>query len=147
MSIYDYFKEYNNKYFKMKDKLVECNEARKNYINLSGLNPSDVPKNKTNKNFDFGDQLARIEKLTLDYKKLESDYLEEREKCINAINKIHNPKYITILKLFFIEKKNLKSMSVILNKTYKLNYTIDYIKNLKSKAIKEFEKITFCYEK
>lgn len=147
MSIYDYFDEYNNKYYKMKDKLVELREAERNYISLTGTKPSESPKTTTNKNFDFSDQLARIEKLILDYKKLEKDYLIEREKCISAINKVNNPKYRTILKLFFVEKKNLKALSIVLNKTYKLDYTIDYLKNLKTKSIKEFEKVTFCYEK
>lgn len=147
MSIYDYFEDYNDKFYKMKDKLVELQEMRKNFVSLTGTKFNDMPNIKTNKNFDFGDQLVRIEKAISDYKKIESEYLEEREKCINAINKVTNPKYRTILKLFFIEKKNLKSLSIILNKNYKLEYSVDYIKKLKTKSIKEFEKVTFFHEK
>lgn len=141
MSIYDYFKEYNNKYFRMKDKLIELKEAQRDFYSLTGTKFTDVPKSNAVTNFGFEEQLIKLEKLKAEYIKKEHDYLEEREKCIETINKVINPKYRTILKLFFIEKKNLKSMSVILNNTYKLNYTIDYIKQIKNKAIKEFEKL------
>lgn len=140
MTIYDYFKEYDNKYYKMKDKLVELKDAERNFYTLTGTKPSEMPKTSSTKIFDFSDQMIRIEKIFEDYKKLESDYLKEKEKCLNDINKISNPKYRTIIRLSFIDKKKIKAIASVLGKIYKLDYTIDYIKNIKSKAIKEFEK-------
>jgi len=147
MTIYDYFKEYNDAYYNMKDKLIELKEAEKNFISLTGTKPSEYPRNTSNGNFGFADQLARIEKIIVDYKKLEKDYLKERDKCVTAINKVNKHKHRTILMLFFIERKNIKEISNVLSRTYKLYYTIDYIKKLKSIAIREFEKVTFFHEK
>lgn len=141
MNIYEYFKDYNDKFYLMKDKLIALKEAEKNYVTLTGSKITDIPRTSLNRNFDFSDQLARIEKMITSYKKVEKEYLELRDKHIKEISKINNPKYRTILKLFFIERKNIKSVSDILNKTYKLDYSIDYIKNIKVKAIKEFETI------
>lgn len=147
MNIYEHFKDYNDKFYDMKDKMIAIKEAEKNFITLTGSRPNDMPKTNKNNNFDFSDQLARIEKMITSYKKIEKDYLKLREKHLKEISNVTKAKYRTILKLFFIEGKSLKTSTSILNKTYKLDYTIDYVKNLKSKAIKEFEKVTFCYKK
>lgn len=145
MNIYDYFKEYDNKYFKMKDKLVELKESERNFYTLTGSKPSDMPKSAKSKLFDFSNQLERIEKLTDEYKNLEILYLEERKKRMEDINKIQKPLYRTIITLSFIEKKKNKSIATILNKIYKLDYSSDYIKKLKTSSIKEFEKVTFFH--
>jgi hypothetical protein len=145
VNIYDYFKEYDNKYFKMKDKLVELKESERNFYTLTGSKPSDMPKSAKSKLFDFSNQLERIEKLTDEYKNLEILYLEERKKRMEDINKIQKPLYRTIITLSFIEKKKNKSIATILNKIYKLDYSSDYIKKLKTSSIKEFEKVTFFH--
>lgn len=147
MNIYEYFKDYNDKFYLMKDKLVAIKEAERNYVTLTGNKITDTPKTSLNKNFDFSDQLAKIEKMLISYKKVEKEYLNLREKHLMEISKINNSKFRTILKLFFIERKNIKSVANILNKTYKLDYSVDYIKKIKSQATKEFEKVTFLHEK
>lgn len=148
MNIYEYFKNYDEKYYQMKDKIIEIKEAEYNFYNLTGIKFSDLPKSNSYKAFDFADQINRINKLIEDYKQKEKEYLEERDKCLEDINKLKNPKYKTIIKLAFLEKKKNKAIASILARTYKLDYSIDYVKNLKTKAINQFEQIvTNCYEK
>lgn len=141
MDINEYFKEYDNKYFQMKDKLVELKEAEFNFYNLTGFKFSDYPKNHSVKGFDFSDQIERIESLIDEYKDLEKKYLDERKKSIEDVNKISKPLYRTIIILAFIEKKKNKTISNILNKTYKLDYSMEYIKNIKTKAINAFQNV------
>lgn len=146
MTINEYFKEYDNKYFEMKDKLIEIKEARSNFYNLTGSKFSDIPKSGFS-TADFADQISRINDLIEDYKKKEKNYIAERDKCLVDINKLKKPMDKTIIKLAFLEKKKNKSISSILNKIYNLDYSTDYIKNLKGKAIHNFEQIvTKCYE-
>lgn len=147
ITIYEHFKYYNKKYYELKDKLVDLKEAEKNFLTLTGNKISDVPKITSNKNFDFGDQLSRIESLNCSYKKIEKEYLEMREQHAHEIAQIENAKYKTILKLFFLENKNIKSVSVILNKIYKLDYSLDYIRKIKTQAVKEFEKVILFHKK
>ena len=75
MNIYEYFKDYNDKFYLMKDKLVAIKEAERNYVTLTGNKITDTPKTSLNKNFDFSDQLAKIEKMLISYKKVEKEYL------------------------------------------------------------------------
>ncbi len=147
ITIYEHFKDYNKKFYEMKDKLVDVKEAEKNFLTLTGNKISDSPKIISNKNFDFGDQLSRIEVLMCSYKKIEKEYLEMREQHLKEISQIENAKYKTILKLFFLENKNIKSVSVILNKIYKLDYSLDYIRKIKTQAVKEFEKVILFHKK
>ena len=44
ITIYEHFKDYNKKYYEMKDKLVDVKEAEKNFLTLTGNKISDSPK-------------------------------------------------------------------------------------------------------
>lgn len=143
MTIYEYFKDYKIKYFKMKDKLIELKEAQRDFYSLTGTKFTDIPKSGTS--FGFDEQLIKIEKIKNDYLNKEHECAIARKKCVEDLDKIENPKYRTILTLAFLEQKNNKSISIILDKTYKLDYSIDYVKQLKNKAIKCFERLIIDY--
>ncbi len=141
MNIYEYFKEYKKKYYLMKDKLIEIRDAEIDFKTLTGYRFSDMPKANIIKPFDFSDQINRISKLIETYQKRQKEYLELKSKHLEVIDKLDKPIYKTLIKLSFLEMKGNKDISIILSKTYKLNYSIDYTKQLKNKAIKHFERI------
>lgn len=147
MNIHDYFKGYNDKYFDMKDKFIELKEAQRDFYSLSGTKFTDMPKTRGNTKFEYEDQIMRIDKLREEYNKLEKEYLMLKNKHREEINKIKNSKYRTIMTLSFLEKKNLKAISIILNKNYNLDYSVEYLRKLKSKAVKEFEEVTLFHKK
>lgn len=147
MNIHEYFKEYNDKYFEMKDKFIELKEAQRDFYSLSGTKFTDMPKMKRNSNFEYEDQIMRIDKLREDYNKLEKEYLVLKNHHREEINKMKNSKHRTIMTLSFLEKKNLKNIAIILNKNYGLDYSIEYLRKLKSKAVKEFEEVILFHKK
>lgn len=144
-----YFYEYRNKFYNMQDKLVELKTAKENFYNLTGIELTDSIK--SHKIIGYIDQLAEIEEIEIEYKKLKKEYEEERIKCLNDINKINYLVYRTIIKLAYLEFKSNKEISSILSRQYKKEYTVSSIRNLKTRANLVFEKIlkseTFCDKK
>ena len=135
-----YFKDYTNKYHNMKQALKRYIEAKEDLYHLTGVKIDDMPKGN-GKALGFDDLLINIEKLNNDYITKFKKYEEEKEKCKQDINKLDDPISRAIIEYTYLNFEDNKTISISLKKYHSKDYSLGYIKRLKSKAIEQFEKI------
>lgn len=59
----------------------------------------------------------------------------ERNKIVNQIHNLNNPRYITVLYEKYVQQKKLETIAE------QLSYSYQYVRGLHGKALKEFEKV------
>lgn len=130
MTIDEYFKNYNRKLAKIKDKNIELIKLKDDWYNITGIS-YDQLKIKGVKT-DIANQLDTIVKKENKLKKLIIEKDEIRENCEKDIERIENTQYITIIKLFYLDKCSIKKISSC------MKMSESHIANSKTKAVKEF---------
>lgn len=135
-----YFKEYVNKYYKMKKALKRYIDSKLDFYNLTGINYDDMPKAK-GKSLGFDDLMGNIEELFNKYLALNEEYEVEREKCQLDIDELKNPIHKFIIEYAYLDFENDKKILKSLKEFNNLEYSYSHMRRLKSQAIKEFEKM------
>lgn len=136
--INDYFKEYTKSYHNMKRALKKYIDAKSDFHNLTGVKYDDMPKAK-GKSLGFDDIMIRIEELYDKYILELKKYDDLRDKCINDINKLDNPIHRAILEYFYLDFECIKEVAYSLKEFHDKDYSLAYIRELKSNAVSLFE--------
>ena len=124
----------------MKKALKRYLDATQDFYTLTGIKLDDMPKTK-GKALGLDDLLANIEQLNLEYIARNKEYQEERNKCKKDIDKLENPIYRTIIEYTYLNFENNKEIAKSLKEYHNKDYTLGYLRILKSKAISKFEKM------
>ena len=134
-----YFKEYTDKYHAMQKALKLYANAKEDFYHLTGVNIDDMPKGKVALGFD--DLLGNIEELNNEYIRRKEEYEEEKARCKKDIEELDNPIYRAIIEYAYINFESNKQIMESLKEYHNKDYSLGYIKILKSRAIKKFKKL------
>lgn len=133
----EYFEDYTNRYYEMKKALKRYIEAKEDYYHLTGINLDDMPKGNQ-KPLGLDDLLGNIEQLNNEYIARKKELEEAEEKCRRNINKLKNPIYRAIMEYAYLRFESNKDIAESLNEYHNKNYSLGYIKILKSRATSKF---------
>ena len=126
---------------KEKDKaLMQYIKATENFYTITGFKYTDMPKSK-GKVLGFDDLMANIEDLYNEYLEKKRQYLELYNFYLKYINKLSNKTHRIIIENFYIYGEKYKQLVDTLQSFFRIEYSIDYVRQLKFKAKKEFEKL------
>jgi len=140
MTIEEFFEYIINKE-KEKDKaLMKHIKATENFHTITGVKYTDMPKAK-GKVLGFDDLMANIEDSYNGYLEKKKQYLELYDFYLKYINKLNNQTYRIIIENFYIHGERYKQLVNTLISFFRIEYSIDYVRQLKFKAKKEFEKL------
>lgn len=134
--IESYFKNYTDKYHKMKMAFKRYTDAKEDFYSLSGISYDklNVMGGKPN---EFADIMHKIDLLLNDYKEKLNDYEEEKSKCLKDIEQIKNPIYQAVLEYKYLDFDDDYKILENLKKYNGKEYYISSIYNLVVKAQKE----------
>lgn len=135
-----YFSEYTRLYHDMKKALKRYVDAQSDFYTLTGIRYDDMPKAK-GKSLGFDDLMIKIEELYNVYLELYENSEKEREKCLNDINKLSNPIHRVIIEYAYLNFESNKEIALSLQEYHNKSYSLSYISEIKTTAIREFEKI------
>lgn len=141
-----YFESYTNKYDAMQDVLKELVDAKQSFYSLTGIDYDDMPKGNK-KPLGFDDLLGNIENLEKEYITRKREYEEEKEKYkkdidgLEELSKIHK----TIIKYAYLDFESNKTITDSLKKYHNKDYSLGYVKILKSNATNKFRKLITKY--
>lgn len=138
--IEEYFEDYTNKYYEMKKALKRYIEAKEDYYHLTGINIDDMPKGNQ-RPLDLGDLLVNIEQLCSEYKARDKELKEVMDKCERDIGKLKNPIHRAIIEYAYLNFESNKEIAESLKEYHNKNYSLGYIKILKSRAVNKFEEL------
>ena len=136
----EYFEDYTNKYYEMKKALKRYIEAKEDYYHLTGINLDDMPKGNQ-KPLGLDDLLGNIEQLNNEYIARSKELEEAEEKCRRDISKLKNPIYRAIIEYAYLNFESNKEISDSLTEYHNKNYSLGYIKILKSRAVNKFNEL------
>lgn len=139
-----YFENCTTKYHEMKKALKRYVNAKEDFYHLTGVNIDDMPKGN-NKPLGFDDLLGDIEELNTEYIKRKEEYEEEVNKCKHDIDRLENYIFRAIIEYAYINFEDNKKLAESLNEYHNKDYSLGYIKILKSRAVSKFEKIITEY--
>lgn len=142
--IEEYFKNYTNQYHEMKKALKRYVDAKTDFYHLTGIKYDDMPKAK-GKVLGLDDLMINVEQLNNDYLIEYKKYEEEKEKCKKDINKLEHPIHKAIIEYAYLNFEDNKTMAYSLKEYHNKNYSLGYVKILKTRAVAKFEKIITKY--
>ena len=122
----------------MKRALKKYVDAKSDFHNLTGVKYDDMPKSK-GKSLGLDDLMIRIEDLYDKYILELKKYDKLRDKCIKDINKLENPIHRAILEYFYLDFECIKEVAYSLREYHDKDYSLAYIRELKSNAVYLFE--------
>lgn len=127
--MFKHFHEFRKKESDIMSKQLEIIKLKDSLYKITGFNFSDINiKGKPKEMFsEIDDIIEKENKL----KELIYERNELRKKYENEIDKLNDTNMITILKAFYLDHQDLKTIGNIIDKS------ISWVKQLKSRAIKE----------
>ena len=128
----------------MKKALKRYIDAKTDFYHLTGVKLDDMPKGN-GKALGLDDLLINIEQLSNDYISKNKDYEEAKAKCKKDIDKLENPIYRVIIEYAYLNFEDNKTISNSLKEYHNKDYTLGYIKILKSRAASKLEEIITKY--
>lgn len=144
--IEEYFKSYIDKHDLMQEALKELVDAKQSFYSLTGISYDDMPKGNK-KPLGLDDLLGNIEHLEEEYIARKREYEEEKEKYkkeidgLEELSKIHK----AIIKYAYLDFESNKTITDSLKKYHNKDYSLGYVKILKSNATNKFRKLITKY--
>lgn len=115
-------------------KISELDDLRMKLCSVSGIDYSKEQVQSTHSgDAAFVNTICKIEELEKEVDAEIDNFIVEKHKIINQIQKLGNTKHIDILYKKYVEFKSLELVSV------EMNYTYQYIVLLHGYALKEFQ--------
>lgn len=130
-------KVYNIRIRQMQEELARLESIANN--TTSGISPDKVQSSP-----DKSKREKAIVKMVDLKKKLTAMIIEQEEKRIDIVNKIHlleHPKYIEVLYLRYVEGKRITDIADIMTKSNGEGYSIEHVSRLHGEALNAFRVI------
>lgn len=141
-----YFEKYVEKYESMQEALKELIDAKQDLYTLTGIKYDDMPKGNK-KPLGLEDLLSHVEGLEEYYAEQKSIYENTKEKYkkeIDGLNELQNIHKI-IIKYAYLDFESNKMIMDSLKKYHNKDYSLGYIKILKSQANNKLKKLITKY--
>ena len=129
---------------KIRQRQQQKEELRQKMLS-PGRMAEDADRIRTSRTDQMADREHAYEKIRKDIDRNIEKYMSEKNRIIGQIHKLRNERYIKILYLHYVpdesgEVKSLDRIADIMTKPDGRYYSVEHIRNLHWKALKEFEK-------
>lgn len=129
--MYEYFYKYDELLLKIRETISKIETLKETIYSVKGVSYDDLPK-QGNGNADIVYYLIEIEDLEDTLKSLYQQKKELRNTYELDIKKVNNLEYQTIIRMYYLDKNNLKEISSVIRKSY------SYTRKMKKEAENEF---------
>ena len=145
MRIREFFRYITEKKEEVEKTLKRYVESAEDFYTITGVQYSEMPKVK-GKALGFDDLMANIEEFYNTYIALKKEYDDMYIDYLKYINKLKDKRYRLIIEYSFINGEDDKQVCESLREYHNYDYSNNYVRQLKIKAINEFELVLVEYK-